>query len=108
MQPLRLNVERSFWEKVNVVFNDEDGNPATGSFLAKYRIANSDETKAEENSKKTLLELVLLDVKHLELYDKDNELLKGEDLLHAAKIDPVIGNALVRTYGESVQKKPQR
>lgn len=107
MQPLRLNTERSYWETVNVVYTDEEGKSAKGSFKAKFRIASNDETSAEENSNKTLLDLVLLDVKHLELVDSNNELLEGDALLHAAKVDPLLGNALVRTYGASVQKKPR-
>lgn len=107
MQPLRLNTERSYWTPVKVIYTDEEGKSQKGSFRAKFRIANHDETSAVENEDKTLLDLVLLDVEHLELCDNSGSLLTGEALLHAAKVDPLLGNAMVLAYGASVQKKPR-
>lgn len=105
---VRLNTERSFWTPVPLAWLDPDGKQQEGSFRAKFRVMSGDELEAEDNQDKRLVDLVLLDLDELELVGDGGELLEGEALLEAAKMDPAIGAALLETYREANRKKPRR
>lgn len=105
MQNLKRNVERAFWATVHVNDVDEDGNKQKGTFRAKFRVGKKDEILDPNRSEETLLDMVLVEVDHIDLTDSDGEELKGKDLLYACKNDLVLAAALLRTYDKEIGKK---
>lgn len=104
---LRINTARTFDTPVTVHFHDDSGQPAKGTFGATFKVQSFEQMKAEENSDKTLLDLVLVSIKEdeLELVDEVGQVLKGEALLKACKTDPSISAALITAYNEAITKK---
>lgn len=102
---LKLNKSRTFDSPVTVKFTDENGKPASGKMSATFKIVGADTLEAEENAKKRLLDLVLVDVGDIELADDAGAALSGSDLIDACKADPCIAPALIRTYNENTGKK---
>ncbi|MEW8545099.1 MAG: hypothetical protein AB2693_16365 [Candidatus Thiodiazotropha sp.] len=55
-----------------------------------------------------MLEMVVEQIHDdLELFDKDNQKLEGEELRAAAIADPTISAAMVITYSDNAIKKPR-
>ena len=107
---LRLNTHRTFPMAVNVDFLDDAGKPQKGSFGATFKILPTTELMDESNSEKRMLDLVLVSIKEdeLELIGADGQLLKGDELLEAAKADPTLANALIDAYNLGIAKKGRK
>ena len=100
----KLNVDRVFKAPVSVCLVDEAGNAVDGDFQATFRVLPHDEAKKDGD--KPLLDLVLVELHDIELTGKDGQALHGDDAVAAARNDPALSSALVRSYWEHVAKKP--
>lgn len=107
---LKLNTHRTFPMSVNVDYLDDAGKPQKGAFSATFKILPTTELMDESNSEKRMLDLVLAGIKEdeLELIGADDQPLKGDALLEAAKADPTLANALIDAYNQGIAKKGRK
>ena len=102
---LKLNTTRTFPAPVTVHFLDEAGKSQKGTFNATFKVLPSDEITDNSNADKRLLDLVLVEVKDIELADQNGVALEGDALLEACKNDPAISAAMMSTYSDQLAKK---
>lgn len=98
----KVNTHRTYPYSVSVTVIDEQGNDQTGTFTATFKVL-----PRQESLPTNLLDQVLVKLDGIEITDADGNVLEGEAMLTAAKLDPAISMALLNTYTESVLKKNQ-
>lgn len=103
---LKLNVNRVFKASVPVSIITPDGQQQDAEFSASFRVMTKQQAKAQ--GEQPLLDVVLVEVHDIELFDANDQVLTGDALLQAAKDDPTLSSALVHCYWDNLTKKPQR
>lgn len=99
-----VNVNRTYKYPVSLTVYDENGKENSGKFKATFKVKPQDEMSNLPVGT-LLLDEVLKGVEDIALTDDEGTVLKGDDLLHAAKNDPAISTALISAYNESISKK---
>lgn len=98
---LKLSTERSFKYPVSVEVR-VDNKVVKGSFTGVFRVLKGSDIESDE---KRLIDAILIGVEGLELEDGAGNRLEGDALLDAVKDDTELAAAVVKAYGEAMEKK---
>lgn len=98
---LKLSTERTFKYPVNVEVR-VDSKIVKGSFTGVFRALKGSDIDGDE---KRLIDAILVGVEGLDLEDEAGNRLEGEALLEAVKDDTELVAAIVKAYGEAMEKK---
>lgn len=101
-----VNTNRTYDYPVKVTLR-EGTEERAGEFTATFKVLPNSVGTAPENAHKRALDLVLVDVKGVEVPGPDGQPLTGDALLTALKDDPCTSAALLEAYRESISKKSQ-
>lgn len=100
----KINTQRCYQYPVSVTIFDGE-KEVTGKFTATFKVQPNSALRNPDNTDKTLLDLVLVNVEGVEVPGEDGKPLQGEALVNALKDDPSVNMAIVAAYQESITKK---
>jgi hypothetical protein len=108
-QLFRIYSQRTFLATVPYRGLDDQGNDVQASFEVLYKVLPHDIAKKPEHKEKRLLDLVVVEVRKLELVvtadDGSERVLTGKELVQGCINDPGLSAAMLATYNEEVAKK---
>lgn len=103
----KINTQRCYQYPVSVTIFDGE-KEVTGKFTATFKVQPNSALRNPDNTDKTLLDLVLVNVEGVEVPGEDGKPLQGEALVNALKDDPSVNMAIVAAYQESITKRTDR
>ena len=100
---LKLAKERIFKYPVEVEVR-VDNKLVTGTFTGVFRALKA----SDMDDEKKLIDAILVSVEGLELEDEHGNVLTGDELVEAVKDDTELVAAIIRAYGEAMEKKDRQ
>ncbi len=105
-----LRQSRTFVTPVVVHSHDAAGKSIKGEISATFKVVKTTDMTDSANAEERLLDMVLVSVDGLKVFDEKGKELKSDDdlVLEAAKADPEVSLALVSAYNSKITEKNLR